>query len=156
MKFGAEVEFGAGLIKPIAGFEVGIVSNPDIDIKAPDADGETKTAATVDANSFMRLAAFGGAKIEKKQDKLTYFGKGYLGFLLAGAKPEYNASVKISDTKSKASTIEGSGQQAVYLGLGAGIDYAISQAFSLFANMDTKINADIFDYQGNVGASLKF
>ena len=64
--------------------------------------------------------------------------------------------MKISDTLSASETIDGSEQQAVYLGLGAGLDYAISSAVSLFANIDTKVNADIFDYQGNVGASFKF
>ena len=151
IRFGAEAEFGAGLIKPFAGFEAGLVSNPDIDVEV---DGNT--AATIDANTFTRFALLGGVKLANKQDKLSYFGKGYLGFLLAGAKPEYNSSVKISETKSLSSTVEGSEQQAVYLGLGAGIDYAISNAVSLFANIDTKVNADIFDYQGNVGASFRF
>jgi outer membrane autotransporter protein len=75
-----------------------------------------------------------------------------LGFLAAGAKPEVSAKV----IGGKSQTVEGTKESAVFIGLGAGISIPVSEKVSIFVDGDTKINGDVFGYQGNAGLSYKF
>ena len=81
--------------------------------------------------------------------------------MLAGNKPQYsvkpyyeNDEVKTAAAKSK--TIDATEESAASFGLGAGLSIPVSGAVDIFASAETKLNADFFGYQGNIGASFKF
>ena len=155
IKFGAKAEYAAGLISPFIGFEGAVVDVGEIDMKA---DGQ---GLKMDAVSYTRLSSQIGAKIGRNVGGFSWFGKAYVDLLLAGNKPQYsvkpyyeNDEVKTAAAKSK--TIDATEESAASFGLGAGLSIPVSGAVDIFASAETKLNADFFGYQGNIGASFKF
>ena len=155
IKFGAKAEYSAGLISPFIGFEGAVVDVGDIDLKA---DGE---GLKMDAATYTRLSSQIGAKIGRNVGGFSWFGKAYVDLLLAGAKPEYSVKpyYENDEAKTKAAksrTIDSTEESAASFGLGAGLSIPVSGAVDIFASAETKMNADFFGYQGNIGASFKF
>ena len=155
IKFGFRAEYKAGLISPFIGFEGAVVDVGDIDLKA---DGQ---GLKMDAVSYTRLSSQIGAKIGRNVGGFSWYGKAYVDLLLSGNKPEYSVKsyYENDEAKTKAAksrTIDATEESAASFGLGAGLSIPVSAVVNIFASAETKLNADFFGYQGNIGASFKF
>jgi hypothetical protein len=148
IKFGLEGEYKLSEFwKPFAEIAGGYVSNDKINEKI---DGQT--VSVIDADSYFRLSLSAGLKIERNEEWLSWYAKGYLGFLAAGANPEF--SQKPINGRSK--TIDATDESSIYVGLGIGVSIPINDKVSVFLNGDTNINTDMLNYRGNAGLSYRF
>jgi uncharacterized protein with beta-barrel porin domain len=150
IRFGAEAQYNLEKIKPFLSLQGGYVSSPDIDEKA---DGET--IAIVEADRYLRLTTLLGVKIENtNESKLSWNAKGYLGTLLSGAKPEYKVKPEAQGATSY--SLNATEESRIFIGLGAGIKYVLTQNISINLGVDLNFAAGYSAYLGSLGASYKF
>jgi outer membrane autotransporter protein len=155
VRFGAEAEYGLGKVKPFIGINGGYVSSPEISAKTA---GET--VAIIEAATYLRLSGLAGIKIESTstESKLNWFGKGYLGLLLSGAKAEHTVTPK-SETEGAAVagyTVNASEESNVFFGLGAGLGYSLTKNVTAKVGFDLNLAGSGTAYLANVGLSYKF
>jgi uncharacterized protein with beta-barrel porin domain len=151
IRFGVQADYDGGMLKPFVGLQGGYVTNPKITEKI---DGEASGIIVED--DYFRLSALAGVKVEddNARSTLKWFGKVYFGTLLAGDKPEYK--VKPISEFGLSYTATGSQEQSLFLGIGAGFDYALSKNISLTLGMDMNFAGQGTSYFANAGVSYKF
>jgi outer membrane autotransporter protein len=106
------------------------------------------------------LSGLAGIKIESTstESKLNWFGKGYFGLLLSGAKAEYTVTPK-SEAEGAAVagyTVNASEESTLFFGLGAGLGYSLTKNITAKVGFDLNFAGSGTAYLGNVGLSYKF
>jgi outer membrane autotransporter protein len=153
VRFGVEAQYGLGKLKPFIGINGGYVSSPEISAKTA---GET--VATIEAATYLRLSGLAGIKIESTstESKLNWFGKGYLGLLLAGAKAEHTVTPKSDSEEVAGYTVNASEESTLFFGLGAGLGYSLTKNVTAKIGFDLNLAGSGTAYLGNIGISYKF
>jgi predicted outer membrane repeat protein len=153
IRFGAEMDYNAGLLKPFLGLQGAYVSSPKIIQKV-----EGENAATIDANDFLRLSPQAGLKIEGDAvgSKLNWFAKTYLGSVLIGNQVQYKVNPNTQGISAKPYTVDTSKEGNVFFGLGLGAGYALSKNIIAKLTLDLNFAGNASGYLANAGISYKF
>ncbi|MDR3049834.1 MAG: autotransporter domain-containing protein [Elusimicrobiota bacterium] len=151
---GAEIEYMAKeydntAISPFFGLQTSLSINPEITEK----DGGIANL-TLDSDSYLRMQAALGAKISGNKDNFYWYGRFYLGFLLAGSHPQYD--IRFSVAKDAGSMkIDGADEGFLSMGFGAGGEYRFNETVSAFANIDANLGGDFSKYFVSLGLTYK-
>jgi hypothetical protein len=94
-----------------------------------------------------------GLMLEDSTGSFNWHLRGYLGFMLAGAKPEYKVS--FAYMPSYEMNILGTQRDALYAGIGAWVEQKINNDFSLFANVNVNAGGNSWIYEAALGVNYK-
>jgi hypothetical protein len=132
-------------IKVFGGVDAGISLNNDIK--------ETgDLALIVMADYYAKISAKLGFRIDGTTGLFAWYGKTYLGGISIASKAAYDMSIDGFDMDK----IEGSKQDSIYAGFGAGFDYKIGPASTIGTNLLINAGSTLVDYYGGASLHIKF
>ncbi|MDR3243740.1 MAG: autotransporter domain-containing protein, partial [Elusimicrobiota bacterium] len=136
-------------IEPFLGLQNSLSINQEIKEK-----GGGIADLIVDADAYFRMQSFVGAKVFGAADALRWYGRWYIGILIAGSQPQYDISFAAAKDAGKMS-VYGSDEEVLSMGFGAGGEYNFNPIVSAFANIDANFSGGASQYFVSIGMTLK-
>jgi outer membrane protein OmpA-like peptidoglycan-associated protein len=139
-------------LKPFIGLSGVLIINEKINEK-----GDHLIALKVQRQNYKFLNGVAGLRLEKKFQRLNWFAKTELGYLLIGNNSESQFQMSFQDS-SMAGTMDTRGLEInpFTYGLGTGFDFAISKVFSFYGSVQYEKNANFSFVKANVGFQIFF
>ncbi|MDR0823122.1 MAG: autotransporter domain-containing protein, partial [Endomicrobium sp.] len=134
--------------KPFIELQSGFVFNGDIEESGADA-----VNLKINGGSYVRVNTNIGIMLEDSTGTFNWHVRGYLGFVLAGSRPEYQISFAYMPNYEM--DIWGTNIPDFYLGAGAWIEQRIGESLSIFANGDVNAGDGAWNYAISLGVSYR-
>jgi outer membrane protein OmpA-like peptidoglycan-associated protein len=136
------------VLKPFIGIQGGFVFNGEF----KENFGQSANLA-VDPNVYSRLNSLLGFRLEDLSGIVNWNIKAYLGYLLIGAKPQYD--IYLEDIPNVKMDIWGTQQEKLNGGVGFWLGYKLTDKMSVFTNFDLTFADKMFGYYVNAGLNYK-
>jgi predicted outer membrane repeat protein len=133
-------------LKPFIGLKGGYAVNE----KAQETNGGA-ARLTIYGQSYMRSDALLGAGVDRK-GRLSFYAKAYLGYILTGARGEYEGEFTGTGLKMK---IWGADREPVNFGAQAGAEYEITKNWSAYANAGGNFSSNASGYDARLGINYR-
>jgi hypothetical protein len=154
LSFGAEYEriITAGVetdIKPFVGIQNTMVFSDEI----KETGGDTVNLEVAE-DSYLRSDLTAGIKLQNVNDKIGWYGKVYMGYILAGASTQYEISFQDELNRTRRD-IRSYDEKRLYTGLGGGMAYKVKEDISAYINTDIAASQEHYGYYIGIGVNFK-
>jgi hypothetical protein len=154
LSFGAEYEYIIMAayetdIKPFAGIQNTMVFSDEIK-----ETGGGAIALAVEEDSYLRSELTAGIKLQNSNEKFRWYGKVYMGYILAGASAQYEISFQDELNKTRRD-IRSYDEKRLFTGLGLGGVYNVKDDMSAYINTDITASQEHSAFYIGIGVNFK-